>query len=298
MASEQARQGEYAFAKNFAAGLSAHPVTFDDDYQQPPENTLRRVPLGPVDLPPPPERKQTEAAPSGSIDITIKSTKPAQSYSLSVQSTDTIATIKSQLASRPGAPPADVQRLLLKGKALADGKLLKEYDVKAGDTVNLMVKPGFLWDPSDIAPSPPPAFASTSSKEPVGPEHITLLPEQPSKSSRSGHARIPSVVLSPSPSLTAAPDEKLSDIPLLLDTSSIPDSGPLSVSPVESPYHATISQPAFWDRLHTFLSGEFTHRSDAATAWEDFFRASKGQLSVSEIAKIRDNVGVIGMAGT
>ncbi|THH26395.1 hypothetical protein EUX98_g7794 [Antrodiella citrinella] len=296
MASEQSRQGEYAFAKNYAAGISAHPVTFDNDYQQPPENTLRRIPIGPVDLPPPPERKVTEAARAGSIDITIKSTKPAQSYSLSVQSTDTIATIKSQLASRPGAPPADVQRLLLKGKALADGKLLKEYDVKEGDTVNLMVKPGFHWDPSDTAPSPLPAFISSSSKTPVGPEHITLLPEQPSKSSR-GHARIPSVVLSPSPSLMAAPDEKLIDIPLLLDTSSIPDSGPLS-SAGETTYHETVSQPIFWDRLFTFLSGEFSNQSDAATAWEDFFRASKGQLSVSEIAKIRDNVGVIGMAGT
>ena len=43
---------------------------------------------------------------------------------------------------------------------------------------------------------------------------------------------------------------------------------------------------------------EFPHPSDAAMAWEDFFCASKGNLSVSEIAKIRDAVGVIGMAGT
>ncbi|TCD62766.1 hypothetical protein EIP91_006438 [Steccherinum ochraceum] len=297
MASEQARQAEHAFVKNFASTLSAHPVTFANDYQQPPENTLRRIPVAPIDLPPPPERKSADVAPTGSIDITIKSTKPAQSYSLSVQSTDTIATIKSQLAAKPGAPPADVQRLLLKGKALADGKLLKEYDVKEGDTVNLMVKPGFHWDPSDTAPSPPPAFSSYGSQEPVGPEHITLLPEQPS-SKRPGHSRIPSVVLSPSPSLTPAPDAKLADIPLLLDTSSIPSTGPLSAAAAESPYHATIAQPAFWDRLFTFLSGEFAHRSDAATAWEDFFRASKSQLSVSEIAMIRDNVGVMGMAGT
>ena len=47
-----------------------------------------------------------------------------------------------------------------------------------------------------------------------------------------------------------------------------------------------------------FYRGEFANRADAAAAWEDFFNASKGQLSVSEIAKIRDNIGVIGMAGT
>ena len=43
--------------------------------------------------------------------------------------------------------------------------------------------------------------------------------------------------------------------------------------------------------------GEFANRADAAAAWEDFFCASKGNLSVSEIAKIRDAVGVIGMGG-
>ena len=43
---------------------------------------------------------------------------------------------------------------------------------------------------------------------------------------------------------------------------------------------------------------EFPNGSDAAQAWEDFFCASKGTLSVSEIAKIRDHVGVTGMAGS
>lgn len=46
------------------------------------------------------------------------------------------------------------------------------------------------------------------------------------------------------------------------------------------------------------LSAEFSNKTDAAMAWEDFFRASKGGLSPSEIAKIRDSVGVVGMAGT
>ena len=80
--------------------------------------------------------------------MTFKSTKPVQVYALDVQPTDTISSIKAQLASVPGAPPADVQRLLLKGKALADSKILREYAVKDGDTINLMVKPGFDWDPS------------------------------------------------------------------------------------------------------------------------------------------------------
>ncbi|KAJ2971354.1 hypothetical protein NUW54_g12523 [Trametes sanguinea] len=79
-------------------------------------------------------------------------------------------------------------------------------------------------------------------------------------------------------------------------TFAIPAS-PSAVVP-DTPYHTTLSQPTFWEHLYAFLLKEFSHPSDAATAWEDFFCASKGNLSVSEIAKIRDAVGVIGMAGT
>lgn len=43
---------------------------------------------------------------------------------------------------------------------------------------------------------------------------------------------------------------------------------------------------------------EFPSQEDALIAFEDFLRASKGTLTASEIAKIRDQVGVVGMAGT
>ncbi|KAI8974878.1 ubiquitin-domain-containing protein [Trametes punicea] len=296
-----ADQAELAFVKSYVNTLSSQPVIYGNDYQPAPESELRKVPVLPIDVPPPPERHVAESVPTGSIRVTFKSTKPAQAYTLDVQPTDTVAQIKTQLASVPGAPPADAQRLLLKGKALADAKLLREYAVKDGDTINLMVKPGFDWNPSKVA-VPAPAPASTSGPAPSASpaqesEVITLIPSpEPSKATRGGHGRIPSVVLSPSPSLTASPGEKLVDIPLVLDTSAIPAS-PSSVLP-DTPYHHTISQPAFWEHLYGFLSREFSNPSDAAMAWEDFFCASKGNLSVSEIAKIRDAVGVIGMAGT
>ncbi|KAJ8489126.1 hypothetical protein ONZ51_g3107 [Trametes cubensis] len=273
-----AEQAELAFVRSYVNTLSSQPVVYGNDYQTAPENELKKVPVLPIDVPPPPERHVTESAPIGSVSVTFKSTKPVQAYTLDVQPTDTIAQIKAQLAA---------------GKALADAKLLKEYAVKDGDTVNLMVKPGFDWDPSKVST---PAPAISASPAPEG-ESITLLPSpEPAKSSRPGHGRIPSVVLSPSPSLTASPGERLVDIPLVLDTSTIPAS-PSSVVP-DTPYHTIISQPAFWEHLYEFLSKEFPHPSDAAMAWEDFFCASKGNLSVSEIAKIRDAVGVIGMAGT
>ncbi|THG99464.1 hypothetical protein EW026_g2897 [Hermanssonia centrifuga] len=204
-----------------------------------------------VPIPDPPKREHEELVPAGAININIKSAKPAKSYALSVQVTDTIASIKSQLASEPGAPPVDVQRLLLKGKALADGKLLKEYDVKDGDTVNLMVKAGFQWDPS----AAPPTSTSPALEPTISTGSITLVPESAGSRSGRGHARIPSVVLSPSPSLTPMADEKLMDIPLILDTSNIPPS--LGSSPPDTPYHTTISQPVFWERLHVFLRSVF-----------------------------------------
>lgn len=43
---------------------------------------------------------------------------------------------------------------------------------------------------------------------------------------------------------------------------------------------------------------EFVNDDDAQHAFEDYLLASKGELTASEIAKIRDQVGVVGMSGT
>lgn len=199
----------------------------------------------PAPLPPP----ISTSFRTGSLSITFKSIKPPKSFALSVQPTDTVSDIKAQLASEPGAPPADAQRLLLKGKALADNKLLQEYTIKDGDTVTLMVKPGFDWDPSKMSALPAPSVATPAPQKVEG-QHITLLPEQPART-RGGHGRTPSIVLSPSPSTSPTPGEKLADIPLLLDTSNIPEPSK-SGAPI-TPYHGTISQPVFWENLYNFL---------------------------------------------
>ena len=174
--------------------------------------------------------------------------KPPQSFTLLVQPTDTIQSIKSVLASQSRAPPADVQRLLLKGKALADGKLLKEYNIKDGDTVNLMIKPGQIWDPNATAKS-----ESTVNQEPAN-QDLMSTPDI----RKLGHTRIPSVVLSPSPSSLSLRSEynKPQDINLTLDTSSIPTA---SSETADTAYHATISDPAFWQRLLTLLELVFTN---------------------------------------
>ena len=42
---------------------------------------------------------------------------------------------------------------------------------------------------------------------------------------------------------------------------------------------------------------QFESQDDSAAAFEAFVIGAKGSLTASEIAKIRDTVGIIGMAG-
>jgi len=52
-------------------------------------------------------------------------------------------------------------------------------------------------------------------------------------------------------------------------------------------------------RIHhlDFLRSKFTEEDDSLHAFEDFLCAGKGTLTAFEIAKIRDELGAIGMAG-
>ncbi|KAF8635388.1 hypothetical protein AX15_000391 [Amanita polypyramis BW_CC] len=301
-----ADNSEKAFAAAFLNTLASQPVVFKDDYQQPKEHLLKRVPVLHTPVPPPPAPKRLHAADAssstGAINITFKSIKPSASYSLSVHPTDTISTIKSQLAStHPSAPPSDTQRLLLRGKALADNKLLKEYNIKDGDVVNLMIKPGIEWDPAH--PKPPVSVLSSSLS--VDGHVSSLGPAAGGTPKRGKHQRIPSVVLSPSPSMSTTDltgsegatggsgQEK--DILLTLDATDVPQ--PLHPETL-STYHDTVAKPEFWERLLKFLKSEFANESDAVHAFEDYLRATKGSLTPNEIAKIRDHTGIVGMAGT
>lgn len=189
------------------------------------------------------DRRNLHALYTASVSLTFKSLKPPAAFTISVQPTDTISSIKAQLASQPSAPPADAQRLLLKGKALADGKLLQEYTVKDGDTINLVIKPGFDWDPSKVAPT----SSSSSSSPPMseGNKPSSSLSSGP----RRGHQRIPSVVLSPSPS-NETPGLVEKDILLTLDSSTIPGSVQTEAL---SAFGVTVAQPEFWERLYAFL---------------------------------------------
>ncbi|THU80489.1 hypothetical protein K435DRAFT_785438 [Dendrothele bispora CBS 962.96] len=311
-------QAEIAFIKTFSNTIASQPVSYPDNYQQPSANSLKRVPVLPVSVPIPPtsHRSSTpspDAADAGAssstsakISLTIKSTKPAVTYTVDgVHPSDSILALKEMVREKykdgdginlPSAPPLDAMRLLLKGKALGDQKLLKEYNVKDGDTINLMVKSGVDWDPA----KPVSKSAEIRSPKPVAAGETSaasnMLGTETGTGSKRKHQRIPSVVLSPSPSNDSPEAEGQPRPDIMLELDSIDTSAP-EMKEV-STYHTVISSPGFWDRLHSFLRTEFTTDADILTAFEDFLRASKGNLTASEIAKIRDQVGVVGMGGT
>ena len=185
------------------------------------------------------------------LQITFKSLKPPFSTIIPVSPADPISAIKTQIAAQPRAPPADAQRLLLKGKALADAKLLKEYSVQDGDTINVMLKPGVEWDPSKSQ-----ELSSSSSSglllsvtPPV--ETASLSPPSSPAEKKRGHSRIPSVVLSPTPS---SPLEKPQDIQLVDgDGFTLSADMPTESASPQSTYRAAVSQPEYWEKLLAFL---------------------------------------------
>ena len=90
----------------------------------------------------------------------------------------------------------------------------------------------------------------------LSPDHkpnLRLDATTPTKPKR--HQRVPSLVLSPSPSSeTSGHVEK--DIVLTLDSSAIPSS--VSTESLSS-YGATVAQPEFWERLYAFLRYVFSY---------------------------------------
>jgi hypothetical protein len=215
------------------------------------------------------------------------------SISVTASLTDSISHLKDLVAqSSSTAPPADAQRLLLKGKALTDSKLLKEYDVTDGATIHLIIK-----------------------STPVISEGHTGSPSlSPSTSFTPGHHRTAS-----DPALFAANDRAKASsptqTPILTITTSMPGSDGLehpskptpltlmdTMGPPKGPqpqissaaFHGTISSPKFWEEMRDFLVGQFAYEDDADAAWESFLVAMKGRLSAGEAAKIRDVVGING----
>jgi hypothetical protein len=187
--------------------------------------------------------------------------------------TDSVAQLKALIAqSSSSAPAPESQRLLLKGKALTDSKLLKEYDIADGATIHLYFKPNTTAAPA----TPPLATSTTAAGDP----------------SRSGSA--PPSPAPPSLTITTSvEDGPGTSMPLTNFDLAAPPTGP-QPEVTTATFHTTVADPAFWQRIHALCVTEFEHGDEADLAWEHFLRAMKGKLSAGEAAKIRDVVGVRG----
>jgi len=300
-------------AEQEIAAMKAHmevlkdiPVVLPNDYTPDPAGLPRKIPSFPMDLPPPPVITSGDEAaePQSPITIAIRSSKPPISFALTVHPTDTISAIKEQLANAESrAPRADAQRLLLKGKVLADNKLLQEYDgIENGVALNLMVKQGTTWNAEERVVSP--KLTIDSPPEPRAPKPTRLAHTSHTRtlSGAADQFPVPALTLSepPSPTGFGSPTGFKLGVPLdMLDTKLPPrSSSPRPLSATEC-FTETISSVPFWVHLKEFLDKEFNgEERDANAAFEMFFLASKELLTPHEIAKVRDVVGVIGMAGT
>ncbi|KAJ7230959.1 hypothetical protein C8J57DRAFT_1534124 [Mycena rebaudengoi] len=221
-------------------------------------------------LPVPPPRSSM-ASSSATLTLTIKSLRPPAQYSLAVHPTDSIA--------YPAAPLADTQRLLLKGTALADNKLVTESSVKDGDAVNLLVKPR--------TPQSEPQHGCACRERP--PAHPQRGP-QPSPSVEAPPGDLPSSSGSSSPSTRSRQNSTTRDITLTLDNAT-----PVLAEQEHSTYHAGIANPSSGRACSRIWGATSLPPADAQLALEEFLRAAKSTLIASEIARVRDQAGVTGM---
>jgi hypothetical protein len=132
---------------------------------------------------------------------------------------------------------------------LADAKLLKEYNVQDGDTINLMVKQGVQWDPV-AKPKELPSLLLSGAPPLQETETASLSPAPPQMERKRSHSRIPSVVLS----TPASPLQKPQDIQLVDgDGLTLSSDMPTEPSLPQSTYRTAVSQPEYWQNLISFL---------------------------------------------
>jgi len=65
-------------------------------------------------------------------------TLTGKEVALNVEDSDTIRKVKERLEEKEGIYP-DQQRLIFGGRAMADTKTIADYQLKAGDTIHLVL---------------------------------------------------------------------------------------------------------------------------------------------------------------
>lgn len=252
---------------------------------------------------------ETTAA-TTTVTLSIKSTKPALAYTLTCSTTSSIATLKEQLHTeqKGGAPPPDAQRWVLNGKALADNKLLSEYDIAEGAKIFLMVSKG--WTPLESAgagakdaPAVGQAIDIPNVPSPLPLPSPALEAPSSIKPASRGHIRVPSLQLERADSFdsTGSGSANRSTSPTLIpldDYISKPNAPHPAPAGVSAAFLDTITSPSLWTDTHAMLIERFKGDEEAARkVFEAWFGSTKIWLTPSQISKIRDETGITGMAG-
>ncbi|VAI83371.1 ubiquitin-NEDD8-like protein RUB2 [Triticum dicoccoides] len=73
----------------------------------------------------------------GGLSIKVK-TLTGKEIDIDIEHTDTVDRIKERVEEKEGIPPVQ-QRLIFAGKQLADDKAAKDYNIKAGDVLHLVL---------------------------------------------------------------------------------------------------------------------------------------------------------------
>jgi len=216
---------------------------------------------------------------------------------LSICHTSSIAAAKAQLAAQDSsAPPPEAQRWILKGKAMGDTKLLKEFNITVGAaTVNLMVS-----KPTSGPTATPPALdlppASASAADPATPSSVGSGPDPMSL------GPIPSLTLStdPMPSPTNPTAPKLSiETDLLAKGDFLPPS--TATGGDSEAFISTVGDPELWIETYAMLLRRFGNdergEREAKKVWEAWLMGARDWIQPGTKALIREKTGISAMGG-
>ncbi|EFP89945.1 hypothetical protein PGT21_029914 [Puccinia graminis f. sp. tritici] len=306
MLSAQKLQDEINAVKRHLQALCKQQLQLTNEHNSSLESRPRRVncPQVPLAEPPAPlTDESTGLANSEPIKITIKSLKPPLSFSIACSPSSTISELKQLLCdSDSSAPPVEAQRLVYKGKALADSKLLKEYEaIQTGETIHLIIKPDSTV--SNLASSERPSSVLVEPGTPISEKTLAGASGGSVSSAKEGEPKLAMKI----PKITMEIDGSDSSEQPCISRSR---SGSVHTNPMYSPhlgisesFKSVVTGDQFWISTRQFLESQFAGpvagpgEANARQLWEHWFNSSKEWLSPSEIARIREATGISGMAG-
>ncbi|KNZ55724.1 hypothetical protein VP01_25g6 [Puccinia sorghi] len=300
----QKLQDEINTVKRHLQALCKQQLKLANEHTSSLESRPRKVNCPQISLSEPPAPLSTEpnAASSEPIKITIKSLKPPLTFSIACSPSSTISELKKLLCeSNSSAPPVEAQRLVYKGKALADNKLLKEYEaIQTGETIHLMIKPDSAA--ANLAFSDRPSSVIVEPGTPIS-EKTLANATADSGSAKDAEPKLAMKI----PKITMEVDGSDSSEQPIISRSR---SGSVHTNPLYSPhlgisesFKTVVTSDQFWIGTRQFLESQFAGPVDgpgeanARQLWEHWFNSSKEWLSPSEIARIREATGISGMAG-